>query len=86
LFSSGLIAGGSLCGILYAIIVGLGTGRPSWMPEGMYQVIAAVIHALPKVGDWVPFLHSGASGYVAGAALFLALAALLARQAQKKVM
>jgi hypothetical protein len=69
LFSSGLIAGGSLCGILFAVLVG--TGR-----IGTFQAI----------GNALPFLHDGTSGYVASALLFFTLAAILARQAQKKVM
>ena len=69
LFSSGLIAGGSLCGILYAVLVG--TGKIG-MPE--------------SIGNALPFLHEGTSGYVASALLFIALAAILARMAQKKVM
>jgi len=68
LFSSGLIAGGSLCGILYAILVG--TGR-----IGMPQAL----------GNALPFLHTGVSGWIAGALLFFALALVLARNAQKKV-
>jgi putative OPT family oligopeptide transporter len=69
LFSSGLIAGGSLCGILYAVLVG--TGKIG-VPEA--------------IGNALPFLHDGASGYVASALLFIALAVVLARAAQKKVM
>jgi putative OPT family oligopeptide transporter len=69
LFSSGLIAGGSLCGILYAILYG--TKR---------------LAAPQAIGNALPFLHDGVSGYVASAVLFVALAAVLARQAQKKVM
>jgi putative OPT family oligopeptide transporter len=69
LFSSGLIAGGSLCGILYAVLVG--TGKIG-LPE--------------SIGNALPFLHDGASGYVASVLLFIALAAVLARAAQKKVM
>jgi hypothetical protein len=69
LFSSGLIAGGSLCGILFAVLVGTKTiGGPQ------------------KLGEMLPFLHNGVTGYVAGALLFFGLAALLARQAQKRVM
>jgi len=69
LFSSGLIAGGSLCGILYAVLVGTGKiGLPQ------------------KLGEMLPFLHEGTGGYVAGALLFIALAVVLARAAQKKVM
>ena len=69
LFSSGLIAGGSLCGILYAVLVG--SGR---------------IGTFEAVGNAVPFLHAGTSGYLASALLFATLAAILARSAQKKVM
>ncbi|HET9830317.1 MAG TPA: OPT/YSL family transporter, partial [Vicinamibacterales bacterium] len=68
LFSSGLIAGGSLCGILYAILVG-----------------TKKIDSLTAIGNAVPFLHDGVSGYIAGAILFLGLALVLARQAQKKI-
>jgi cell division protein FtsW (lipid II flippase) len=75
-----------LCGILYAITVGLGSGKPGWMPDAVYTVVAAVIHALPRVGDALPFLHTGVSGYIAGAMLFAALALVLASRAQKKVM
>jgi putative OPT family oligopeptide transporter len=69
LFSSGLIAGGSLCGILYAVLVG--TGR---------------IGISEALGNALPFLHDGTSGYIASALLFIALAVVLARAAQKKVM
>ncbi|PYR15870.1 MAG: oligopeptide transporter, OPT family [Acidobacteria bacterium] len=69
LFSSGLIAGGSLCGILYAVLVGTGN-----------------IAAPQAIGNLVPFLRDGTSGYIASALLFLALAVILARAAQKKVM
>jgi putative OPT family oligopeptide transporter len=69
LFSSGLIAGGSLCGILYALLVG--TGR---------------IGGPQSIGTFLPFLHDGVSGYIAGAGLFLALGAILANAAQKKIM
>jgi putative OPT family oligopeptide transporter len=69
LFSSGLIAGGSLCGILYAVLVG--THR-----IGLTQ----------KIGEYIAFTHAGTTGYVASVLLFLALAVVLARNAQKKVM
>jgi putative OPT family oligopeptide transporter len=69
LFSSGLIAGGSLCGILYAVLVGTGKiGIPQ------------------SIGNALPFLHDGTSGYIASALLFIALAVILSRAAQKKVM
>jgi len=38
------------------------------------------------IGNLVPFLHDGTSGYITSALLFLALAVVLARSAQKKVM
>jgi len=70
LFSSGLIAGGSLAGILYAILFGL-------------QVVPAAdddaTHGL------LPLLHEGTLGLVAAGLLFFALAAVLARVGQKKV-
>ena len=69
LFSSGLIAGGSIAGILFAILVGTGTiGRCS------------------ASGDCFPYLHEeGLVGKLASAALFLALAVIVARVAMRKV-
>ena len=69
LFSSGLIAGGSLCGILFAVLVGTGH-----------------IAGPQSIGNLLPFLHDGVSGYIAGVGLFLALGAILANAAQKKIM
>jgi putative OPT family oligopeptide transporter len=69
LFSSGLIAGGSLAGILYAVLYGRN-----------------VIRDAEDVTGLVPFLHEGGSGMIFGALLFLALAVVLGRAAQKKVM
>jgi putative OPT family oligopeptide transporter len=69
LFSSGLIAGGSLAGILYAILFGRN-----------------IINEAESVTGLIPFLHEGTSGMVAGALLFAALAVILARAAQKKIM
>jgi putative OPT family oligopeptide transporter len=68
LFSSGLIAGGSLAGILYAVLFGRN-----------------IIEDAEGVTGLVPFLHEGTSGMVAGALLFVALAVVLARVAQKKI-
>jgi len=70
LFSSGLIAGGSLCGILYAILVGTGTVGP-------FQAVGNVIPALHS---------PGALGVVGGAALFFALAVITSRAARKTIM
>jgi putative OPT family oligopeptide transporter len=69
LYSSGLIAGGSLAGILYAILYGRN-----------------IISDAEGVQGVVPFIHEGTAGMIAGGLLFLALAAILARQAQKKIM
>jgi hypothetical protein len=69
LFSSGLIAGGSLAGILYAILFGA-----NWLTPFQF------------VGEMMPGLRSDeAVGQIAGAALFFALAVILARFAQRKV-
>jgi len=38
------------------------------------------------IGALLPILHEGAVGQIASALLFLALAAVLARQAQKRIM
>jgi putative OPT family oligopeptide transporter len=69
LFSSGLIAGGSIAGILFAVLVGTNTIAP-------FQAI----------GNAVPWLHDETLiGQLAGIALFLALAVLVARAAMRKV-
>jgi putative OPT family oligopeptide transporter len=68
LYSSGLIAGGSLAGILYAVLFGRN-----------------IIQDAEGVQGLVPFLHEGTSGMIFGALLFLALAIILARAAQKKI-
>ncbi|MGE0445949.1 MAG: OPT family oligopeptide transporter [Vicinamibacterales bacterium] len=69
LFSSGLIAGGSIAGILFAILVGTGTIAP-----------------LQAIGNAFPWLRAeGLGGQLAGAALFFALAVIVARMAMRKV-
>jgi putative OPT family oligopeptide transporter len=70
LFSSGLIAGGSLAGILYAVLYGIG------------QVPAADDAATVGL---VPVLHEGTIGIVAAGLLFFALATILARVGQRKL-
>jgi putative OPT family oligopeptide transporter len=70
LFSSGLIAGGSLAGILYAVLFGLG-------------VVPAADDA--ETHGLIPLLHDGTIGIVAAGLLFVALAAILARVGQKKL-
>jgi putative OPT family oligopeptide transporter len=69
LFSSGLIAGGSLAGILYAVLFGRN-----------------LIGEADSVTGLIPSLHEGTLGNVVGALVFLALAVVLSRAAQKKVM
>ncbi|HYE89138.1 MAG TPA: oligopeptide transporter, OPT family [Vicinamibacterales bacterium] len=73
LFSSGLIAGGSLAGILFAILVGL------------EQRGYAVLTTLQGVGGAMPFMRDGDFGQWAGAAMFFVLAVILVRFAQKKM-
>jgi putative OPT family oligopeptide transporter len=70
LFSSGLIAGGALTGILYAALFG-----NNIVPEADGAAALAPI----------PFLHDGTSGIIAGALLFAGLGVVLARAAQKKI-
>ena len=69
LFSSGLIAGGSLAGILYAVLFGRNLIAEADSGTGL-----------------IPSLHEGTIGNVLGALVFIALAVVLARAAQKKVM
>src|SRR6266545_4028222 len=68
LFSSGLIAGGSLAGILYAALFGR-------------NIIGAADDA--ETLGLIPFLHNGTVGTVGGALLFLVLAVVLARAGRK---
>jgi putative OPT family oligopeptide transporter len=70
LFSSGLIAGGSLAGILYAILFGNGI-----VPE------ADGANPLAPIA----MLHDGTGGLIAGGLLFFALGVVLARVGQKKL-
>ena len=70
LFSSGLIAGGSLAGILYAILFGR-------------HIIGAADDG--DTLGLIPFLHNGTVGLVLGSLLFVALGVVLARAAQKKL-
>jgi putative OPT family oligopeptide transporter len=70
LFSSGLIAGGSLTGILYAALYG-------------NSLISAADDA--DTHGLIPYLHEGTLGIVLGGLLFAALAVILSRMARRKV-
>lgn len=70
LFSSGLIAGGSITGILYAVLFARGI------------IGEADSAATPGL---VPVLHEGTTGLVAAGLLFFALAAIVARAGMRKV-
>lgn len=70
LFSSGLIAGGSLAGILYAILFGNGL-----IPEA----------DSPDTHGLLQFLHDGTGGLVAGGLFFFALGVILSRVGQRKL-
>jgi putative OPT family oligopeptide transporter len=70
LFSSGLIAGGSIAGILYAILYGS-------------RIVEAADDA--STTGVIPFLHEGGIGQIAGAVVFLLLAVVLARVARRRL-
>jgi hypothetical protein len=69
LFSSGLIAGGSIAGIIFAILVGTNTIEP----------LQAIGNIVPF------FHEENAVGQLASTALFLGLALIVARMAMRKV-
>jgi putative OPT family oligopeptide transporter len=69
LFSSGLIAGGSICGILFAVLVGTETIAP-------FQAIGSIV---PWLHDEGRFAH------IAGALLFFGLALVTAKAARRKI-
>ena len=69
LFSSGLIAGGSICGILFAVLVGTGNIEP----------LQAIGNAVPFLHG------EDAMGHIFGALLFLALGLVVARAGMRKV-
>jgi len=69
LFSSGLIAGGSICGILFAVLVGTDTIGP-------FQAVGDIV-------PW--FRGEGGLAQLASGLLFLSLAAITARAARKRI-
>jgi uncharacterized oligopeptide transporter (OPT) family protein len=70
LFSSGLIAGGALTGILYAALFGNNIVPEADGPDALAPIA---------------FLHDGTSGIIAGTLLFVGLGVVLARAAQRKL-
>jgi hypothetical protein len=75
LFSSGLIAGGSIAGIVYAVLY----GSREYMPAGL-----RVEDAQESLGR-IPILHEGVAGHVIGLAVFLLLGVILARVGRQRV-
>jgi len=71
LFSSGLIAGGSLAGILYAVLFGRGI-IPAADDSGALALFGSA-------------LHDGTGGLIAGGLLFFALGLVLAKVGQRKL-
>jgi putative OPT family oligopeptide transporter len=79
LFSSGLIAGGSIAGILFALLVGTNDWSKAHLGFGS-------IDAPQKLGEWFPYFHDNSSvAQIASLLLFLALALVVARTAMRKV-
>jgi putative OPT family oligopeptide transporter len=74
LFSSGLIAGGSLAGILFALLVSL-------QQQGL-----DILGPLQAVGTAIPFLHDeSALAQIATTVLFAALGVILYRAGQRRI-
>jgi len=61
--------------------------RDRWQ-DILFAVLVGTGHITgpQSIGNLVPFLHDGVSGYIASAGLFLALGAILANAAQRKIM
>jgi putative OPT family oligopeptide transporter len=79
LFSSGLIAGGSIAGILFALLVGSNDWSKAHLGFGS-------IDAPQKLGEWFPYFHDNSTlAQMASLLLFLALALVVARKAMRKV-
>ena len=75
MFSSGLIAGGSIAGIAYAVLYGSREYMPTWL---------RVEDAQESLGR-IPALHEGVVGHLVGAAVFVVLAVILARVGRQRV-
>jgi uncharacterized oligopeptide transporter (OPT) family protein len=75
LFSSGLIAGGSIAGIAYAVLY----GSREYMPA-----VLRVEDAQESLGR-IPALHEGVPGHLIGLAVFVVLGVILARVGRRRV-
>ena len=75
LFSSGLIAGGSIAGIVYAVLYGSREYMPTWL---------RVEDAQESLGP-IPAIHEGVTGHLVGLAVFLALGVILSRVGRQRV-
>ncbi len=75
LFSSGLIAGGSIAGIVYAVLYGSRDYMPSFL---------RVEDAQESLGR-IPALHEGLPGHLIGAGVFVLLGVILARVGRRRV-
>jgi putative OPT family oligopeptide transporter len=79
LFSSGLIAGGSIAGIIFAILVGT-------QPWFMQRLGIDSLGTLQALGNVFPYFHEeGLVGQAASALLFVSLAVIVSRMAMRKV-
>jgi putative OPT family oligopeptide transporter len=79
LFSSGLIAGGSIAGILFALLVGTNEWTKTNLGFGG-------IDTPQTLGEWFPYFHDNSTvAQIASLLLFLALALIVARMGQRKV-
>jgi putative OPT family oligopeptide transporter len=82
LFSSGLIAGGSLAGILFAALVGYTYPNPV---DPTRDTSLFEQYFLP-IGNVLPWLHEeNTAAHIAGGILFLILAVILSRFAKRKI-
>jgi putative OPT family oligopeptide transporter len=79
LFSSGLIAGGSIAGILFALLVGMNDWSRETLGFGS-------IDAPQVLGTWFPYFSQPTTlGQIASLGLFAALAVIVARMGLRKV-
>lgn len=83
LYSTGLVAGGSLTGIAIALFAGIPISVTG--PDGQPRDISVLTWLLDKVAAWVPFVETTRASDLAGAAAFAVLCYLLYRAAREKL-